>query len=694
MRLRAILVLVLIANFAKAGFGQAQFEFENNWLMWVSFQSGQDEGIETNLDDNFAWMREQGYTHLRFFGIHPSGQHAFPSPTLDANGYPNNPLFESVLPILVSKADQWNIVINFDGWESLAEANHDTTALGVGYLTSTEIADVVREVLALGIEQISDEQFGTTDLQAIYEATSATGARHEITNIYWWPHPGIADEQLGSVFCYYTYDQTDLDTIWASTYPPSNVGHLHIGAESAHYYGIPFSVAVGSFGNNLNAANWKNILLFSQIQHHPERFSVEEQDTDFTIWNPGFNFMADVGDEILSLETLYDNDRPMANLVLDLSLVDGYASYPAYEAGNVSVPAIVNTFTMLGYRVVATANSCLPEADMYYLLVAGGAGPGSCAELPDYVMPLLNGIKPVFLHPAYGIPDENDSGSWAPARSLFGLPGGDTQTLVDAIPQSVDFDGSSVRWGGVHLWILPLMERIISSEIDDAIAEVVLSSMIDGQDLALLVRNGERFLINSNVIHLDAAFILSSLLGGPLNAPATADIALSLERTAILAEYDTDIDINLPWSEMTRLRYYDATGELVSDSSIDLAGHYVTSLARGELVVMTTETSTAVDPSQSQTASLLGEHRIYPNPFNSNIVIEYNLRRETNVTVSIYDPRGCKLLELTFDRQCPGSHTFAWNGRDQAGDAVASGVYFYRIQAGPNIVSRKMILLK
>ena len=288
MRLRAILAVLLIAACAETGFGQAQFELENNWLMWLSLQSGQDEGIEANLDDNFAWMLEQGYTHLRFFGIYPTGVHTFPSPTLDANGYPSEPYFEAVLPILVSKADQWGIVINFDGWEVLAETNHDTTELGVGYLSAAEIADVVREVLAFGVTQISEEQFGSPDIQAIHEATSEVGASHETTSMYWWTYPGVADEQLGSVFCYCPYDQADLEDIWATTsYPPSNVGHLHIAAESAHYYGLPFSIAVGSFGN-MEAANWRNVLLFSQVQHLPERFSIEEQDNGVHHLGSGF----------------------------------------------------------------------------------------------------------------------------------------------------------------------------------------------------------------------------------------------------------------------------------------------------------------------------------------------------------------------------------------------------------------------
>ena len=80
---------------------QQQFELVNNFIFSISFITGENEGTEQNLDDNFQWMQTQGYTHLRFFGIFPNGYHAFPSPTLDANGFPTNPTIEPVLGIMV-----------------------------------------------------------------------------------------------------------------------------------------------------------------------------------------------------------------------------------------------------------------------------------------------------------------------------------------------------------------------------------------------------------------------------------------------------------------------------------------------------------------------------------------------------------------------------------------------------------------
>ena len=133
---------ILLSFFSHAP-AQGQFEFENNFIHTISFVTGNEEGIEKNLDDNFQWMQNQGHTHLRFFGIYPDGYHTFPSFTLDTNGFPSDSTTEQVLGILVNKAKPYGITINFDGWEVIAESNRDTTELGVGYITEEELSTVV-----------------------------------------------------------------------------------------------------------------------------------------------------------------------------------------------------------------------------------------------------------------------------------------------------------------------------------------------------------------------------------------------------------------------------------------------------------------------------------------------------------------------------------------------------------------------
>jgi hypothetical protein len=572
--------------------GQQQFELENNWITNVSFITGTDRGVEQNLDDNFGWMQEQGYTHLRFFGIYPNGVHIFPSATLDANGYPNSAYHEPLLSTLVAKANEHGIVINFDGWEVIAESNYDTTALGVGYITEQEMAAVVADVLSLGVPLISEEQFGSSYLRAIDSVTSAMGAIHETTAGIWWTHAGIADEQLASVFSFYAYNQAQADSIEATSSLPANLGIVHIWCEGAHYYDVPFSLAVGSFGS-METENWKNVLLFAQLQHRPERFSIEETNWDLLIWDPNFNFMDYVGWEMLDFADLSLGERPVVNLVYDASTLAGTTVMPAVLAAMVNGPAIVNTFTAMGYRVVATVDAILPDADIYYLQLAGGSDHVYITSLPDYVVPLLTDPRPVFLHPAFGVPDENDASDWQPVRQFFGLPPGETATMGYAIPESVTSRGHTVMWAGVEHRLTPSIEYLPADQIDTTHATVVQSGEVSQEDIALVVRRNNKFLINSNVIHLEASYILSGLLGGPLNLPSTADIAVTEGKALVFAEYDTDIGLTLPWAGTTRVIRYDPQGNRTHDADTALGtGEFSAALLRGELVILLDDPAT------------------------------------------------------------------------------------------------------
>lgn len=97
-------------------------------------------------------------------------------------------------------------------------------------------------------------------------------------------------------------------------------------------------------------------------------------------------------------------------------------------------------------------------------------------------------------------------------------------------------------------------------------------------------------------------------------------------------------------------------------------------------------------PDQAPTRlALLGN---YPNPFNPRTTIQYSLDRPTHVRLSIYDPRGRLVRGLVDTEQLAGAHDQTWDGTDQQGRFVPSGVYFYRLQAGDLDDTRRMVLVK
>jgi hypothetical protein len=89
----------------------------------------------------------------------------------------------------------------------------------------------------------------------------------------------------------------------------------------------------------------------------------------------------------------------------------------------------------------------------------------------------------------------------------------------------------------------------------------------------------------------------------------------------------------------------------------------------------------------------------YPNPFNPETWLPYHLARDTSVTIRIYNIRGNLVRTLYLGNQNAGIYVAKdraahWDGRDNLGQRVASGVYFYTLQAGDFVATRKMTILK
>ncbi len=85
----------------------------------------------------------------------------------------------------------------------------------------------------------------------------------------------------------------------------------------------------------------------------------------------------------------------------------------------------------------------------------------------------------------------------------------------------------------------------------------------------------------------------------------------------------------------------------------------------------------------------------YPNPFNPTTTIIYVLpHNSARVTLVIYDAQGRQIRKLVEGPQATGQYVMQWDGRNQAGELVASGNYVYQLDSGANVQSRRMVLLK
>lgn|GEM_PF-1678764 len=84
----------------------------------------------------------------------------------------------------------------------------------------------------------------------------------------------------------------------------------------------------------------------------------------------------------------------------------------------------------------------------------------------------------------------------------------------------------------------------------------------------------------------------------------------------------------------------------------------------------------------------------YPNPFNPSTTIRYELPEPVKVLLNIYNVRGQNIRTLINKNQKAGAYKVTWDGRDDRGLSVPSGVFLYRLKAGSTKIIRKMVLLK
>jgi len=84
----------------------------------------------------------------------------------------------------------------------------------------------------------------------------------------------------------------------------------------------------------------------------------------------------------------------------------------------------------------------------------------------------------------------------------------------------------------------------------------------------------------------------------------------------------------------------------------------------------------------------------YPNPFNPETKIDFYLSQDDNITLTIYNIKGQRVLDLLKGESLAGKHSVVWNGKDSTSSPVSSGIYFYRLTTTIGSVQRKMALIK
>ena len=122
------------------------------------------------------------------------------------------------------------------------------------------------------------------------------------------------------------------------------------------------------------------------------------------------------------------------------------------------------------------------------------------------------------------------------------------------------------------------------------------------------------------------------------------------------------------------------------------SGEEYTLEGTGEITVPTEETFTLERKAIIPISYAL--HQNYPNPFNPITSLRYDLPKQAQVTLTVYDILGREVTHLVNTTQEAGYRSVQWNATDSFGSPVSAGVYLCQIRVGEFVQTKKMVLLK
>jgi len=138
------------------------------------------------------------------------------------------------------------------------------------------------------------------------------------------------------------------------------------------------------------------------------------------------------------------------------------------------------------------------------------------------------------------------------------------------------------------------------------------------------------------------------------------------------------------------------------DTLVISGGEQPTTLRPGEMRIYTDQwveppeedLITYINQSFDAIPLTFGLSQNYPNPFNPSTAIRFNIPQSEHIQIYIYNTLGQKVRILMNWTMAAGNHEIIWDGRDDSGQVLSSGIYFLHFKAGDYVQNRRMLLMK
>ena len=250
--------------------------------------------------------------------------------------------------------------------------------------------------------------------------------------------------------------------------------------------------------------------------------------------------------------------------------------------------------------------------------------------------------------------------------------------IADRGGYDVNHDGEVLSWNGSFLsTVFPNIDARGIHFLDDG--TYYLSARIGGLE-------GVYHVMGSTVLDTVATGIGLGTLG-LLETPGAMPAGLYLDGGTIYWLPDADGDHHADSVNTV------ATGAYSFGFTFDSAGHLITSDSELNVVLLRSALTDVPEPDLAP--DVLHLHPAAPNPFSRAITISFELPAPAPVRLAVFDVAGRRVrLLVDGERHAAGRHSVIWNGRDDAGRAMSSGTYFYRLEAGRWGETKRMTLVK
>ncbi|MFQ5614063.1 MAG: hypothetical protein ACE5H9_18225, partial [Anaerolineae bacterium] len=502
------------------------------------------ETLARNLD----WIVSAGYDTILLDVIDPEG-YLFSSDVLAEQGYN---AFPDLLAPFMTAAHARGLTIFADitilAWR-LDPDNQAIYRIQGEPLSVGQVQQVVATLLDdYGVDGIVEETFTSEYIAGIHQVARSRGRPY----IHKWDDPvGAYDTLMSEDYVGYLDSVAERERLEPIGAAANNLGVMNALFTHGRALGVPTWVKVyGGWGFSPGAS--QNVFLLRAVQFQADGYfwmSFGEAPNDD--WVRGMD-TGRLRQWLNRFRTPPTAPRPIANVYV----VQPETTTSPDVAGVIEL-ALIHTFGPLsnglmlaGYDVRTSYDHPLPEAALTVLLVPGGWWDGM-VDLPDEALDILRSDSPAIVVPALGLPGE---GRWREALPLLGIsPDWEPDYADEAMPETVPFAGQTVRWQGFGIWGYSPITSLISPE--DVTGEVLVRSQVEGQETALLIRNGNKTFINGNLLNLDTSFVIARLAslpppqsgegrGGGLLAPFYGYGILGT-RSAFMAMGDTQLQVSL-----------------------------------------------------------------------------------------------------------------------------------------------------